>query len=121
MRGMIRVVCVTAMLASPITAAAQGTNTFDGTYQGISVTVSHYSGAAGRCPAPPNPRPAPLRIANGAARAGAFEGAVSPEGLIKLRTERAFVVEGRIDPQGNVQAQGSGSLCSWNYVWQKAR
>jgi hypothetical protein len=121
MREIAKALCAATTLLLPIAAAAQGTNVFDGTYQGISVTVSHYSGAAGRCPAPPNPRPAPLTIANGAARAGGFEGAVSPEGRIKLRSERAFVVEGRIDPQGNVQAQGSGNLCSWNYVWQKAR
>ena len=49
MRGMIRVVCVAAMLASPIAAAAQGTNAFDGTYRGVSLTVDKYGGAVARC------------------------------------------------------------------------
>ena len=55
------------------------------------------------------------------ARAGGFEGAVTPQGMLRLKSERAFVVEGQIDPQGSVQAQGSGTLCVWNYVWQKSR
>ena len=121
MRGMIRVVCVTAMLASPIAAAAQGTNAFDGTYRGVSLTVEKYGGAVARCPAPSSPTPPMLTIANGMARAGGFEGAVTPQGMLRLKSERAFVVEGQIDPQGSVQAQGSGTLCVWNYVWQKSR
>jgi hypothetical protein len=121
MRGMIRVVCVTAMLGWPIAAAAQGTSAFDGIYRGISLTVEKSGGAVARCPAPSSPTPPTLIIANGTARAGPFEGIITPQGVLRLKTERAFVVEGQVDPQGSVEAQGSGTLCVWNYVWQKSR
>jgi hypothetical protein len=124
MRDMLKAICATAMLALPIAAAAQGTNAFDGTYRGVSVTVAKNNGnnpyREGRCPPPSGPRPATLTIANGVVRGGPFDGTITPQGALKMRTERAFVVEGRIDPQGNIQAQGSGALCVWNFVWQKS-
>ena len=124
MRDIIKAVCTAAIASLPIEAAAQGTNPFDGAYRGISVTVSKYSGSnpfrEGRCPAPASPTPPTLRIANGTARAGPFEGAVTPQGALRMKTERGFIAEGRIDAQGNVQAQGSGTGCVWNYLWQKS-
>ena len=123
MREMTKAICVAAVLALPLAAAAQGTNAFDGTYRGVSLTVAKNNGnnpyREGRCP-PPAPTPPTLRIAHGEVHAGPFHGAVSPEGVLRMNTERAFVVEGRIDGQGNVQAQGSGAYCVWNYAWQKS-
>ena len=121
---MITAICAAAVAALPTAAAAQGTSTFDGTYRGVSVTVTKYGANnpyhEGRCPPPSRPRPATLRIANGAVRGGPFEGTIAPDGALRMRTEPAFVVEGRIDGQGNIRAQGSGGHCVWNYVWQKA-
>ena len=124
MRDVITAMLAGAVLAWPIAAAAQGAGTFDGTYRGVSVTVAKYSAnnpyREGRCPPPSHPRPATLRIANGVVRGGPFEGTIASDGALKMRTESAFVVEGRIDGQGSLRAQGSGSYCVWNYVWQKA-
>ncbi|HEX6441791.1 MAG TPA: hypothetical protein VF007_06350 [Stellaceae bacterium] len=124
MRDVIAAMFAGAILAWPIAGAAQGTTAFDGTYRGVSVTVAKYSAnnpyREGRCPPPSHPRPATLRIANGVVRGGPFEGTIASDGALKMRTESAFVVEGRIDGQGSLRAQGSGSHCVWNYVWQKA-
>ncbi len=124
MRDIIKAVCAATIISLPVAAAAQGPNAFDGTYRGVSISVAKYSAynpyRQGRCPPPARPRPPMLNIANGTARAGAFEGTVTPEGVLRLKTEQAFVVEGRIDAQGNVQAQGSGAHCVWSYVWQKS-
>jgi len=120
MREVITAVFAAAVLSLPIPAAAQGANAFDGTYRGVSVTVEKYGGAVARCPAPSGPRPATLTIANGIVRGGPFEGSITPQGALRVRTERAFVAEGRADGRGAIQAQGSGGLCVWNYVWQKA-
>jgi len=123
MREMTKAICVAAVLALPLAAAAQGTNAFDGTYRGVSLTVAKNNGnnpyREGRCP-PPQPTPPALRIAHGEVHGGPFQGTVSPQGVLRMNTERAFVVEGRIDGQGNVQAQGSGAYRVWNYVWQKS-
>jgi hypothetical protein len=119
MREVIRAICAMVVLGLPIGAAAQGANAFDGTYRGVSISVEKYGGAVGRCPAPSRPTPANLIIANGVVRGGPFDGTITPQGVLRMRTERAFVIGGRIDPQGNVRAQGSGGVCVWNYVWQK--
>jgi hypothetical protein len=122
MREIFAAICAVAVLGLP-PAAAQATNAFDGTYRGVSITVAKYSAynpyREGRCPPPSGPQPATLTIANGVVRGGPFEGAVTPEGVLKIRTERTFVVEGRIDRQGNIQAQGSGAYCVWRYAWRK--
>jgi hypothetical protein len=124
MRDMFTAICAAAILALPVVAAAQGANGFDGTYRGTAVTVAKNNGnnpyREGRCPAPSSPRPATLTIANGVVRGGPFEGIITPQGVLRMKTERAFVVEGRIDPQGKLQAQGSGAYCVWNYTWQKS-
>jgi len=106
MRDIFRALCAAAILASPAAAAAQGTNSFDGSYRGVSITVEKYGGKVGRCPAPSGPRPATLTIANGIVRGGAFEGTITPQGALRLKTERAFVVEGRIDAQGTRAGPG---------------
>ena len=120
MRDVITAMFAGAVLAWPIAVAAQGTNAFDGTYRGVSIAVEKYGGAVGRCPAPSGPRPATLTIANGVVRGGPFEGTITPQGVLKMRTERTFVVEGRADARGGLQAQGSGGVCVWSFVWQKA-
>src|SRR5437764_14715561 len=98
MHGTIRVVCVATMLALPIAAAAQGTNAFDGTYRGVSLTVDKNGGAVARCPAPSSPTPPMLTIANGMARAGGLEGGVTPQGTLRLKREKAYVLDGQIEP-----------------------
>jgi hypothetical protein len=100
MREIYRVISTAIVLALPFVAAAQGTNAFDGTYRGVSLTVAKNNGnnpyREGRCP-PPAPTPPTLRIAHGEVHAGAFHGTVSPEGVLRMNTDKAFVVEGRIE------------------------
>lgn len=124
MREMLSAICAAAILGLPAAAVAQSTSTFDGTYRGVSITVAKYGASnpyrEGRCPPPSRPRPATLRIANGVVRGGPFEGTIASDGALKMRAENAFVVEGRIDGQGSLRAQGSGGYCVWSYVWQKA-
>ena len=123
MREVITAVFAAAVLALPIPAAAQSANAFDGTYRGVSITVAKNNGnnpyREGRCPPPSRPAPPTLTIANGVVRGGPFEGTITPQGMLRMKTERAFVVEGRLDGRGGIQAQGSGAYCVWNYVWQK--
>jgi len=124
MRDLLKAICAAATLVLPMTATAQGTAAFDGTYRGISITVAKYSAynpfREGRCPPPSSPTPARMRIANGTVEAGRFQGTITPEGVLQMRNERGFLVNGRVGPDGSVQAQGAGPYCVWNYVWQKA-
>ena len=121
MREIVKAACRAAVLVLPIAAAAQGTNAFDGTYRGILLTSQKGGASDGACPPPSNSTPPTLTIANGNARTGNLEGTITPQGVLKMTSSTAFVVEGLVDAQGNVRAQGSGRGCAWTYQWQRAR
>jgi hypothetical protein len=55
-------------------------------------------------------------VASGSA---AWEGTVSPQGVLLMRNERSVRVDGQIDPQGKITAQYSGTGCMTKFVWQK--
>ena len=85
MRNLTTAICVIAVLALPVSAGAQGTTAFDGTYEGVSrqieaTSMMNYK----RMNCTPDGKPGPLTIANGAARAGAadnpMEGSVNGQG-----------------------------------------
>src|SRR4051794_8393564 len=107
MRNLARIVCVLAAFTTTVPAQAQATTAFDGTYRGISRQLegASYGGTARACP--PGGIPAPLRIVNGAARAGSadspMEGSVTPQGVLTMRSARG-TFQGSIDGQG--QATG---------------
>jgi hypothetical protein len=64
-------------------------------------------------------RPPQLTIVNGIARAGKFEGSVSPEGIMVMQDFWSHF-DGRIDGQGAVKGRATGSACGYQLVWQKA-
>jgi hypothetical protein len=102
-------------------APAPTTTAFDGTYAGISREVSK-SPSAPRAKCPPSGSLAPVTIKNGvvvASGPAAWEGAVSPQGVLILRNERSIRVDGQIDPQGIIRAQYAGTGCITTFVWQK--
>jgi hypothetical protein len=108
------VIPVAAQTPAPTTA-------FDGTYTGISREVSK-NPSAPRAKCPPSRALAPLTIKNGivvASGPAAWEGTVSPQGVLILRNERSLRVDGHIDPQGTIRAQYSGTGCVTAFVWQK--
>ena len=118
---------VAIALASPlmwvIAANAQmnpgSRNPFDGVYQGVSWTAAKYSSGPGYCEPISNPIPPRLTVVNGTARAGNFEGTVSPQGVLMLKRTNGYIASGRIDPQGNATAQGSGTACQYTMTWRK--
>jgi hypothetical protein len=127
MFGCVRVSLVIAasmVLALPVAAQAPTptTTAFDGTYAGVSREVSKVrsGGTAGNCGV--NGVPGALTIANGAVRSrggGGWEGTVSPQGVLVMRSPNASRFDGQIDSQGTVRGQVGGYICVWTYVWQK--
>jgi hypothetical protein len=109
-------------LATPVAAQNPApTTAFDGTYAGISREVSK-NPSAPRAKCPPSGALAPLTIKNGvvvASGSAAWEGTVSPQGVLLMRNERSVRVDGQIDPQGKITAQYSGTGCMTKFVWQK--
>jgi hypothetical protein len=120
---------VACMLAMPAAAQAPAptTTAFDGTYIGVSRTSegSMERAETRGCPqgegAPRLEGASRLTIVNGSARAawGApAEGAVSPQGVLVMRTSTGIRFDGQIDSKGTVTGRWSGT-CSWQVVWQK--
>src|SRR5260370_39636987 len=123
MRNLTKAICVTAVLALPMSAGAQGTTAFDGSYEGVSRQVEatgmmNYKPTTGT----PNGKPAPLTIANGAARAGAadnpMEGSVNAQGALVMHLRNGVKFEGRVDGAGRATGRLTAS-CSYQLVWQK--
>ena len=109
------------MAASPVFATAQGTNTFDGTYAGVSAQNlgGMQGGSTSRCPT--FAAPAPLTIANGQATSkwggGSFDGQVGPDGSVRLKAANGGIFTGRIANQmitGRMQ-----SACNYDLSWRK--
>jgi hypothetical protein len=118
MGSILRIYLMAAALAMPISAHAQAVTTYDGTYNGVSITGTGCT--------PPVLIPRPLTINNGTAQfAGGltgtlvFQGSVTPQGSLTMRSSTASVVTGRIDPAGKVTAGTGGVGCTMMYVWQK--
>jgi hypothetical protein len=84
---------------------------FDGDYIGVSRESS--------CLA--NGVPVTLIIRNGVAIGGSWQGNVSPQGVVVMGNRLAPRVDGQIDSQGIIRAQGSSSDggCAVTFVWRK--
>ena len=123
MFGRARVLLSIATFVLATSAAAQAptapTTAFDGKYVGVSREVSKVrsGGTAGNCGA--NSVPGPLTITNGVVRGSNWEGAVSPEGMLVMRSANASRFDGQIDNRGTIRGQVGGYICMWTYVWQK--
>ena len=103
--------------------AAQTPHPFDGAYQGVSHEVERYKEASGKGSRPctvQNPVPPNLRIANGGARAGDWEGTVTPQGVLTMRRPNAEFLQGQIDNQGNITAQIASINCVHKFVRRKS-
>jgi len=90
---------------------------FDGDYIGVSRESSNT--ASNACP--PNAIPATLIIRNGIVRGGTWQGNVNPQGVVVVGNRLAPRVDGQIDSQGTIRAQGSSSNggCTVSFVWRK--
>jgi hypothetical protein len=123
MRTLARASCALIVLAAalPMLAQAQTTTAFDGTYRGISRQLegASFGGSTRACPA--GGMLAPLRIVNGAARAGSaelpMEGSVTPQGVLTMRSARG-TFQGSIDGQGRASGRLTAG-CSYQLVWQR--
>jgi hypothetical protein len=121
-RTKVLLTIVLAAAAPPLAAQTPAPATaFDGTYAGVSREVSK-NPSAPRAKCPPSGALAPLTIKNGvvvASGSAAWEGTVSPQGVLLMRNDRSVRVDGQIDPQGTITAQYSGTGCMTKFVWQK--
>jgi hypothetical protein len=84
---------------------------FDGDYVGVSREAS--------CLA--NGVPVTLIIRNGVVTGGSWQGNVNPQGAVVMGNRLAPRVDGQIDSQGIVRAQGSSSDggCTVTFLWRK--
>jgi hypothetical protein len=84
---------------------------FDGDYAGVSRESS--------CQA--NRVPGALIIRNSVVTGGGWQGNVNPRGVLVMQNRGAMRVDGQIDNQGVIRAQGSSSDggCTVTFVWQK--
>jgi hypothetical protein len=123
MRNLTKAIAAIAVLMLPVSAGAQGTTAFDGSYEGVSrqveaTSMMNYK----RTTCTPNGKPAPLTIANGAARAGAvdnpMEGSVNGQGALVMHLRNGVKFEGRVDGAGRATGRLTAS-CSYQFVWQK--
>jgi hypothetical protein len=84
---------------------------FDGDYVGVSRESS--------CLA--NGVPVTLSIRNNVVTGGSWQGIVNPQGVVVMGNRLAPRVDGQIDRQGMIRAQGSSSDggCTVTFVWRK--
>ncbi|MBV9480213.1 MAG: hypothetical protein JO249_05600 [Acidobacteria bacterium] len=126
MHKVITAAWTAALLAIPIAAKPQTPmRAFDGSYAGVSREIEE-GGMVGHNTARCQIQAAgiaPLTIVNGVARTpwgpgNTFEGTVSPQGVIRMRTPRGQQLDAQIDPQGRVSGRLTGE-CAYRFVWQK--
>jgi hypothetical protein len=94
---------------------------FDGEYIGVSGGSSKTASAPG-AECPPSDVPYPLTIWNGIVRSdeAAWQGTVSPQGVLVMQHRGATRVDGQIDNQGLIRAQGKNAAgCALTFVWRK--
>jgi hypothetical protein len=124
MRALEKWLGVSAVLLAlcPAAALAQGANTFDGNYVGVSAKNlgTMGTGSTSRCET--FNAPARLTIAGGHAQApwngGILDGQVSPDGALRMKgTIGAGVFEGRIT-NGTIAGRYQGT-CNYDLSWRK--
>jgi hypothetical protein len=94
---------------------------FDGEYIGVSGGSSKAASAPG-AECPPSGVPYPLTIWNGIVRSdeAAWQGTVSPQGALVMQHRGATRVDGQIDDQGLIRAQGKNATgCAITFLWRK--
>jgi hypothetical protein len=105
------------------------TSNFDGTYTGGTIqSISkekELDVAGGNAPTycPNNGAAPPVTIRNGLAQFQAlnlytFQGYVTPQGHLKMDSGKGQAIEGQIDDQGVLRAQGLGA-CTYSATWIK--
>jgi hypothetical protein len=116
------VILATAMaIALPVGAAlAQAVTTYDGTYKGVSLTMT---GGNRECVAP-GPVPGMLRITNGAVEfpgAGGvtYQGTVTAQGTVSARSPKGGIFTGKVEGGKVSGGTNYGANCTGNFVWQK--
>jgi hypothetical protein len=84
---------------------------FDGDYIGVSRESSCLASRV----------PVALIIRNGVVTGGSWQGNVNPQGAVVMGNRLAPRVDGQIDSQGTLRAQGSSSAggCTVTFVWRK--
>jgi hypothetical protein len=108
-------------------SAANTTTAFDGTYNLVSVqnmskgnTLTGTSANLSSCP---NYNASPLVIANGLAEFDVlylrFQGYVTPQGLLEMRSGQGHHFSGQINPQGVIAGRATGA-CAYNVSWHKS-
>jgi len=114
-----------------MTPAPAPTNPFDGDYTGVSKDVLDGGSTAHRCDPRTLPPPRPLSIRNGVVGIPGvywWEGTLSPQGALVIRSPVFSRVDGQIDHQGTIRGQysgdipsrlGGGTNCVVKFVWQK--
>ena len=120
-----RAVLAAAAISLTASGAAWAQAGFDGTYAGVSATLTGQMGTRSNgCVA--SFRPYPLTISGGRAMsrwgtAGEpMQGTVDPQGKVVLHSTLSGRFEGQIDAQGTVKGNYLGA-CYYSMVWQRQR
>jgi hypothetical protein len=88
---------------------------FDGDYTGVSRELTN--GGAG---CSPSGVPGGTLIIRNSVALGQWQGTVSPQGIVSLRTPNGTPVDGQIDRQGMMRVQGTSAAgCTNIWVWRK--
>jgi hypothetical protein len=102
--------------------------TFDGTYAGSSIANMSQGNALpnaseGSSNCPNYPTPPPVTISNGLAQLDVlnlrFQGYVTPQGALAMRSGAGQRFEGQIDPQFVLRGRVIGA-CVYDAAWQKS-
>ena len=124
MNRSIWICAIAIVMAVPCVVDAQSATALDGVYQGVSNSAT---GGGPNCSVF-NAVPRPLTIRNGVAQfdgglkgATAFQGNVTPQGVLTMRDNLADRADGKIEPSGKATASIAlgGGNCVLSAVWQK--
>src|SRR5215813_8845135 len=109
-------------------SAANTTSAFDGTYIGRSITNASAGSALsnageGSASCPNYPIPPAVTISNGLAQIDVlnlkYQGYVTPQGSLAMRSGVGQKFEGQIDPQHVLKGRSIGS-CVYDVTWQRS-
>jgi hypothetical protein len=118
-------ICLAAGIATlMLTAAANASGPYDGTYAGTSLTFKGTTSSSGKGNACQTTAtaPAPLTISNGHAQTkwadSTMQGDVGPNGALVMHSALSGRFEGQIDASGAVRGNYEG-YCIYALSWQR--
>jgi hypothetical protein len=115
---LLTIAACTPTIPAAIQTPETTTTVFDGTYIGVSRTPEGLMMGGSWYGCSSTKPPPSFTIVNGLIRYVQFEGSVSPQGVVLVRSPSGSRFDGQIDGHGTLRGRLT-SICSYQLVWQK--